>query len=423
MATTFRLTDEDADIVGYLRAKITDRSDACSLVRSVTNTAAGPTAGIAITRTAGGTELKWITDPLDGTDLTAAAWEFHLWAKESNAAANAALRFKVTKYTTAGEAATDALDDNNGTELGTTTQDYNRTTGVATITTMADGDRLVFKVLVEDAGTLVTGHTVTVAYNGQYPKAEGDSYVICPDTIAATAAIPTTTRDVVRRHLKDTDSTNPFITTAEIDDSINQALKTYSDDRPRLVADLYSGDGSMFLFRMPRLWIMGFSTLGEIEYPYDTAQQIPTVLERNDVVMEEAVLGNQPIRRLRFRSGTPSNATDNVLVRYTTRHIHNDELDTVPTTDFEPVTWLAAAYAASKASGRMAASSDPTISADGVSYRTGRSEWEAVAKANFAKYSDHIRQKDAGAPVGTIRDWDTQLTPGSDFLFHRRRLR
>jgi len=85
--------------------------------------------------------------------------------------------------------------------------------------------------------------------------------------------------------------------------------------------------------------------------------------------------------------------------------------------------YLAASYAANKAAAKMAAAADPIIAADGTNYRTGRSEWHAVSKEYFTKYSDHIRQKEKGAPIGMTYDWDTNLSSGTDFLFHRRRLR
>src|SRR5690349_4825890 len=101
LSSVIWLTDSDSDISGYKLAKLGSRSDCCSLVRAVTNTTAGPTSGVQITRTAGGTTLGWITEPLDGTDMTAATWEAHIWAKESSGSANVALHTQVLRYTNA----------------------------------------------------------------------------------------------------------------------------------------------------------------------------------------------------------------------------------------------------------------------------------------------------------------------------------
>lgn len=419
MSYALYLTDSESDISGYLVAKLGRRSDCPSLVRAVTSTEAGPSSGVQVTRSAGGSALAWLTEPLDGTDLTAAAWEVHVWAKESAAAANAAIRVQVLRYTTA-EGST-VLDDNPGTECGTTIADTARSV-TATGTTLNDGDRLVIKLLIDDAGTLAAGQTVTVAYNGETPRAEGDSYLLCPDALSVTAATPTDTRTRVRNVLKDTSSSNPELSDAQVNQAIDQAVQTYSLDRPRVVADYLSGDGSSYTFRLPRRWIHGFSRVVEVEYPLDSQQ--PTLLEPTDYNVEELTLGTQPLRRLRFLSVIPESGTDNVLVRSTTRHVHSDELDTIPADDLDPVCWLAAAYAALTLAARQAAARDSTIAADAVSYRDGEQRWRSVADKLTQQYAERIRGSKESSPVtGLVRDWDTTTPYGADRLIHRRRWR
>lgn len=420
MATNIYLTDESSDVDGYLVARVGSRSDNPSLVRSVTNTEAGASAGIQITRTAGGSALKWLTPPLDGTDLTAVAWVAHVWSKESAAAANAALRFQVYQYV-ASEAGTALLDDNNGTELGTTIADYNRTTGAATLTTMADKDRLAIKILLDDAGTMGASQTVTVSYNGQYPGAEGDTFLTAPDSLAVTAAMPTATRTRVRRVLKDTDSTNPILTDNEVDQAFGAALREYSKDRPRLAIGLVSGDGSAYDFTLPRLWVAGLSSIRDVEYP--TGDQEPATLDPDDYHIVDSVLGIQPVRKLRFRS-TPDSGTDNIAVRYTTRHVHDDELDTVLPDDLDAVCYLAASLAALTLATKMAGSSDSTINADSVQYRTSSDLYRSTAKDLRARYDAHMGAGDREVPAaGGVRDWDTGDSLGRDRLFHGRRRR
>ncbi len=421
MSVSFWLTDEQADIEGYYRAKLGGRSDCCSLVRAVTNTEAGPSAGVQATRAAGGTAIAWITDPLDGTDLTAAAWILHLWAKESGLAANAAVRFQVFKFDVE-EAAAALLDDNPGTELGTVIKDLARTTGVASATTMADGDRLVFKVLFDDAtgADMAAGQTCTLAYNGQYPRAEGDTYIVCPDGLAVTAAMPALTRTHVRRHLKDTDASNPLLSDAEIDQAFDAALKTYSRDRARAVADPISGDGRAYQIPLPGRWIAGFSRVNSIEYP--TGNQPRTILEASDYQIVDTVLGRQPLRALEFAS-TPDAGTDNILVSYTTRHVHNDELDTVPAEDFEAVTWLAASIACATIATKMAGSSDSVIAADSVQYRDSQLRYKQQSEAFKKMYDDFVKGDGSVRAAGAMTDWDTNMSYRGDRLFHPRRWR
>lgn len=422
MSTNIYLTDEASDIAGYRRASLGRRSDACSLVRAVTNTAAGPSSGIQVTRTAGGTALAWLTDPLNGLALTAATWTLHAWAKESNAAANAALRWQVLRWTVA-EGST-VLDDNQGTELGLTTADSNLTSGAATAITLTDGDRLVIKVLVDDAGTLATGYTVTLAYNGQHPRAEGDSYLVCPDNLTVTAAVPLATRTRLRNLLLDTVTLSvnePLLSDEQMDQALAAALRTYSKDRPRLAVDAISGDGTAYEFPLPRQWVWGSSTLQSVEYP--AGEQTPTLMDINDLRIHEGVLGVQPVRVLRFATTTPESGTDNIIVSYTTRHVHTDELDTVPADDLDAVCWLAGAYAADTLAAKQAATSDSSISADVVNYQSGVDRWRAVARQLRERYQAHLGMGGKVPPAGRTVDWDTNGSLGQDRLFHPRRWR
>lgn len=430
MTTRFYLTDEIADVSpasgAYYRLKLGARSDNPSLFRSITNTAAGPSSGIQLTRTAAGTVVAWITDRLTGVNLTAAAWIFHVWAKESAIAANAALRFQILPFTVAEETA--ALDDNGAVELGTASADYARTSDAATATTIADGDRLVLKILLDDAGTMGADQTVTVSYNGQLPGAEGDSYVICPDTLAITAQVPAATLTRIRTALMDTDLTHPLLDDAQIRRSFDLALREYSSDRPRLAVDLLSGDGSAYDFVLPRHWVAGFSSISTVEYP--TGEQQAALLAPEDFSVIQSALGTGYTRRLHFPLITPESGTDNIAVRYTTRHSHTDELDTVPADDLDAVSLLAASYGAQFLAAKAAASQDPTISADfvGRGFSTETERWLKLAKEYRAAYGRHLGLggEDGGAPVAAgfhFQDWDVNLSGGADRLFHPRRLR
>lgn len=425
----FWLTDSDSDIAGYLEAKIGSRSDAPSLVRAVTNTEAGPSSGVQATRVAGGSVLQWLTPPLDGTDLTAAAWTLHLWTKESNLAANAAVRFQALKYTNVEGAS--ALDNNAGTELTVTIADSQITTGVATVTALAAGDRLVFKVLFDDAGTMATGYNATLSYNGESANAEGDTYVTCPDTIAIQFVTPATSRTRVQNYLKDDATSNQLLTATQVNQAIDAAVREYSQDRPRMAYGLASGDGAAYDFRLPRFWVWGLSFLDEIEHP--TGDQIRTLVDQNEWEIYESALGLQPVRKIRFRESTPNSGTDNIQFKYSALHIHNDKQDTVPYADYDAVMWLAASYAALSLAGKMSQSVESTLAADSADYRGGQTRWEAMAKRYRELYLDHIGAagdtagglaSGTGRAVAVQADWDVNLQqPLGDRLMHSRRFR
>jgi len=425
MSVTFWLTDETADIDGYLRLKMGSRSDAPSMVRSVTDTVDGPTAGVQITRAAAGDALAWLSDPLTGVDLTAAAWEFHVWAKESDAAANASLRFQVYKFTVAGGEAATVLDDASGVELTTLNRSSGRTTGVATATAMALGDRLAVKIRIDDAAaSLVDGHTITVSYNGQKPRIEGDSYIICPDDVALAASFPDSTRYKIRQFLMDTSSTNPDLSDQQLDLAWEQALVEYSKDRPYVQIDHISGDGATFDFGLPRRWVIGLSQIVDIEHNMGT--QYRSVLEMGDFQIVESALGLQPVRSLRFLTLVPEDGSDNIRLRYSTRHVHTDEEDTIPPDDLNAVACLAASHACLFMAAKAAGASEPTIQADSVQHRDGEQRWRSVSKELRARYIEIIRgvTSDDGVSAASVtRDWDISSMMDVDFMFHRRRTR
>lgn len=425
MSSNLYLSDEPAAIAGYRRAILNGRSDACSLVRSVTATTAGPTSGVTVTRSSGGTALAWITDPLGGLALSASAWSFRAWAYESNAAANAALRLQVLRFTTIES--TSVIDDNQGTELGVSMAASAITSsGNATAMTLSPGDRLVIKLLIDDAASsMATGYTVTTAYNGERPRAEGDTVVICPDNLTLLAQFPDSTEERIRRVIKqyreDASAGAGTITRDDVLVAAEAALRTYTRDSPRLVTASLSGDGSAYDFPLPAGWIAGTSRLVSVEYP--TGEQTPTMIDANEVTVRESVLGGQPTRLLRFAATTPGSGTDNIAVTYTTRHVHTTEEDSVPADDLDAFCWLAASNLAQTLSAKKADSTDATINADSVNHRDGEQRWAAVAKRLAGMYQQHLGIGADVSPASGNADWDSSNSWGGDRILHSRRRR
>lgn len=419
MTTTLYLTDEPSEVSGYLRAALNTRSTVPSLVRAVTDTEAGPTSGIQVTRSAGGSELAWITPPLSGTNLTAAAWTLAGWAKESDAAANAALRLQVYRYTQS-EAGAALLDDNPGTELGTATGQVYRATGAASATTLDPGDRLVIKLLIDDAGTMVDGHTVTVSYNGEGGGAEGDSYVICPDTLSLQATVPTEVRDRIRQLVADREETEPRLSTEEVDRAFASALTEYSRLRPAERYAHLSGTGSETDFTLPAGWVANWSRLLEVEHPVDEFPR--RLIDPTGYLILPSLLGDQPTWALRFYSA-PESGTDNVRIRYTARHEYTTLRRTVPTEDEEAVIRLAASLCAELLAARAAGNSEPTIDADRVNWQDEYRRWLAIADRLRGAYLAHfgLSQDGTAATVGPasgVVSWSQPRPYGSEYLWH-----
>lgn len=145
------------------------------LTTSVTNTVAGPTSGVQCTRTAGGTALSWISPPLAAPVTIAGTVTLNTWAKEAATANNAGMQVTVHQYTTTEQSA--FLNTERGTELTTSVSNQNWT-ATPTSTAFATGDRIVVKWWINDAGgTIASGGSVTMDYNGPTAGADGETYV------------------------------------------------------------------------------------------------------------------------------------------------------------------------------------------------------------------------------------------------------
>ncbi len=176
------LTNLASDVTGYKLALVDQRSPTSSaLATSVTTTTAGGD-DILATITEGGTELKWITKPfLADVAFAAEPWFYNIWAKESNAAANATAGFTVHEYTTSEQAA--FLDKDHGSEATTTIARMSGVSGNATATTVDAGNRLVVKLEAVAVGTMGASQTLTIDYDGPTAGADGDTYVQCNEAI------------------------------------------------------------------------------------------------------------------------------------------------------------------------------------------------------------------------------------------------
>jgi hypothetical protein len=148
-----------------------------SPITSITNTTASG-ANIQVTASAGGTLLKWISQPLASPVTISGAITMNTWGLESNAAANATFAFTIKKYTAGGEGRAILLNKSFGTELTTSNAVQNWTANPLQQTTFAVGDRIVIICLITNAGgAMGAARTVTLNYGGKTAAASGDVWV------------------------------------------------------------------------------------------------------------------------------------------------------------------------------------------------------------------------------------------------------
>jgi hypothetical protein len=117
--------------------------------------------------------------------------------------------------------------------------------------------------------------------------------------------------------------------------------------------------------------------------------------------------------KLRFLETSPNNGIIRLI--YTIPHVLNPTTNTLPDSAFMAAIYKAAQLACESLAAQYARTSDPTISADVVNYRTKSQEFSDRAKDFRNRYEAEIARN---AAMGDIGEWDVLMTGGTRQLFH-----
>lgn len=203
-----------------------------------------------------------------------------------------------------------------------------------------------------------------------------------------------------------------IITPEEKDLFIAQAVKIYSRHRPKEAAADVPGTGA-YEYALPASWVEDVSVLRSIEYPL--GDQDPTYIPLEDVRLYRAPTG------LKWRLTRDTLAVGKTArLTYTILHTVTDTASTIPAPHEDAVATLAAALGCEALATSYAQTTDATISADAVSYRTKSQEYAARAKRLAAIFREALGLKDddAPAPASGVRDWSSNYQWGEDRLQH-----
>lgn len=151
-------------------------------------------ATLTINTTSGGTNISggfWATKPLAGFTLSGSV-TISTRASESNAQANAGMRYRLYKWSPSSGLSAALLTLTQAAEL-TTTNATVSLSGTPTSTVFANGDVLVVEVAITNVGgTMGAGRTVDVTYNGATANATGDSFFTITENVALKQRVTTT---------------------------------------------------------------------------------------------------------------------------------------------------------------------------------------------------------------------------------------
>jgi len=194
----------------------------------------------------------------------------------------------------------------------------------------------------------------------------------------------------------------------DIDRYMLFAIRTYSRSRPDIAVVDITGDGGHD-YALPSSWVDGFSRIMIIEYPIG---DIPAqYLDEDDYCIYQ----NETTKLLRLLYDSPSASNDFRVVFSIPR---TDS--TIPDNDIDAVCNLAASYCLEQLANAYAQTSDSTISADSVDYRSKSYEFAQRAKRHIAIYKEHmgIKEGDTVAAATGIVNLDWKYPYGMDRLTH-----
>lgn len=202
-----------------------------------------------------------------------------------------------------------------------------------------------------------------------------------------------------------------------IDAFIEEALPTYSKDRPKENINDTTGDGTQ-LYSVPSDWVAGFSSILSLEFPTGNVPQTILTAEDDYFIYQETTT----TFKIQFVNNTP-NASETFRLKYTVPYTV-DIIENIPAQDQDAFVKLCAVQALKALARKFTGTQDPTIDADSVNYRTKGDEFARRAKDLQGEYDAFVL--DAGAQVsaaGVTKNWDTEYSWGGDFLTHPKRFR
>lgn len=197
---------------------------------------------------------------------------------------------------------------------------------------------------------------------------------------------------------------------SDYESAIADALNRYSRHRPDTKAVDITGNGTHG-YDLPSGWIEGFSAIKSIEYPIDDVPA--TLLDQDEFEIYQAPTKKQ----IRLLNDSPA-ATDSFRAIYT---ILRTTL-TILTSDVDAFCSFAAAISLETLANAFAQTSDSTIAADSVNYRTKSYEFAQRAKRLMQMYKEHmgIKEDDTTPAASAVVDLDMKYPGGGERLTHPR---
>lgn len=148
----------------------------------VVDTAASGTEIQWTKETTNDVEIQWVSGRVPSGGFTLTTTDISIWAHESNMLANCGGRYRVFRRESNGtETEIGGGPFNDGVEFGTAAAEM-LWTGNVTDQAFSEDDRILLKVYITNVGTMASGHTCTITFNGP-DAATGDSFFNIAETV------------------------------------------------------------------------------------------------------------------------------------------------------------------------------------------------------------------------------------------------
>ncbi|TAN61052.1 hypothetical protein EPN18_07390 [bacterium] len=209
------------------------------------------------------------------------------------------------------------------------------------------------------------------------------------------------------------DDSAKLATPGDYDQHIAAAINLYSRHRQGVNVTDVVGNGTHD-YSLPAGWNDEFSIIESIEYPVGN---VPASLIENDGY---EVYQSPTGKKIRLKNDVPS-AAQTFRIKFTILRAAT----TIPDGDVDAFTWLASALCLEALANIYAQTSDSTLAADAVNYRTKAQEFGGRAKSLMKLYKEHmgLKDNDLTTPASVITDLDVGYPGGRDRLTHPRWMR
>lgn len=211
-----------------------------------------------------------------------------------------------------------------------------------------------------------------------------------------------------------------ILSTDEKSSFLDEAVRTYSKDKPQEKVKETEGNGS-YTYDLPTDWDNDSSAIiSSIEYPITGYQDPPFIDDNEWIIYKQAAT-----TKLRFLASSPQSGYS-FRYTYTLPHTltnNSNGENTITDNDFDAVCDLASSLCCRALAAKYAQTDMPTIEADTIDYARKSDDYTNLANELEKRYDEHLgkglpAEEMAKPGASATKDMDIEYMFGHDYLTH-----